>query len=359
MIYREVDILAGQTVADSGTKTIDLDVTEPITELEALIGVTNGASENDDKTPQTIVSKIEIVDGGTVYSSLSGQEACGVFFYDAGKYPPHWYSEAASEGQSVTIPIHFGRFLGDPDYNFNPAALRNPQLKVTWNKDSAHLTNTVTLGVRAKVLTDQAAASQCIFTKSVRSFTSASSGDEPTDLPTDYPIRRLLIRPYSTGEVPASIITNFKLDCDQGKLVVFNISGWGLCEEVEKTFGYAHVRRTLVLDNDDYTETWIGNCFAGSGACKDGGYLVNLWCSGNPKAWSHVVSHAGTGGSDVEVEALFYGALPENIFAYQFGRPDDPATWFPAPSFRNVKLILKQGIASADVSILVQQVRGY
>jgi len=357
MQYRDVDILASKSVGDAGTETIDLDVMDPITELSILIDLTNGGSALTDDTPTEIVTKIELVDGGTVYSSVTGAQAVAAYFYDAGRYPPHWYDEALSAGQHITIPLRFGRFLGDPLRNFDPSRLRNPQLKVTWAKLSAHLTAYVKLGVRAKILDGVSGAGACLLNQAVRAFTTAGSGIESTELPTDYPIRRLYVHPLYGTEVPPYIITNFKLDCDEGKFIAFDHDGWAMVEEAEKQFGYGQVRRNLIVTTGDNHDTQWGNCIAAMLAAGVQGDIVSGNTSGNRACLCYTMTHAGGAAAAVPTEALFTGCLPEGMFGYGFGLPDDPATWFPAPAYRKVKLLLTQGIASATCTILVQQDR--
>jgi hypothetical protein len=357
MQYRDVDILSSKTVGDSGTETVDLDVTDPITELAVVVGVTNDSSAVDGKIPTNIITKVELVDGGTVLASLTGPELAADFCYNAGRYPPHWYDEQATNGQSVTLPMRFGRFLGDPLRNFDPTRFRNPQIKVTWAKASGHASGSVTLGVRAKLLADVPGASSCLFTKAVRGFTSASSGVEETELPTDYPIRRLYVGAYLQDNVPASILTHFKLDCDGGKFIAFDMGSWAMCEEAERAFGYFHVRQFVKASNGDTKDCWLGNALYAALSAGDPGYISNAIASGNPFAYIWSYSHAGAAASAILFEMGAFGCLPHSVFAYPFGLPDDPSTWLNAGAYRSVKLLLTQGTASCPVSILVQQDR--
>lgn len=64
--YREVELLARKTLGDSGTETIDINVDEPITQMTVRFGVTNEAAVARSVPVDSVVSKIEIVDGGQV-----------------------------------------------------------------------------------------------------------------------------------------------------------------------------------------------------------------------------------------------------------------------------------------------------
>ena len=357
MQYREVDILAKETVADSGTKSIDLDVTDPVTELSVGLDLTNGAADVAAHNPTAVITKIEIVDGGTVYASLTGEEVAAIYAYRTGRYPPHWYSETLSEGQWTFLPLRFGRFLGDPLRSFNPAALRNPQLKVTWAKHSQHLTGTIQLTVKARLLSDVAPAPSCLFPKAVRTFTTAGSGVEHTELPTDYPIRTLFVRMWLSGVLPNGALTNFKLDCDAGRFIAFDMSGNDMKDLVESIYPHIWVRQFIEASNADQIQTWMGAAYAGSGAIAGGAYKTQLWCSGNPYAVIYGSDYNNAAFDDQKVEINAMGSLPHNTFAYPFGLPEDPATWFNVAAYRKVDLQLTQAESGGECSILVEQDR--
>jgi len=356
-MYRDVDILPKKLVGDSGTETVDIDVTDPITELSITLDLTNGGAKALNRPPQNFISKIEVVDGGTVYASLTGPEAFAVFFYETGHVPVHLFSEVASEAQAVILPLRFGRFLGDPLRNFDPTKLRNPQVKVTWAKDALHLASSLYLTVKAKLLSGVPGASSCLLVNDVRSWTTAASGDEDTELPTDYPIRRLFVRPWLSEPCAANILSRYKIDCDAGKFIPLDMSGWDLQEEIERIFGYAHIRHDIYATNADKKQTWLGYTMGASVATAASGYIANLWCSKNSYGVIYGFKHDGTGMDEQKCEMLVYGCLPHNVFCIPFGLPEDPATWLPATAFKSVKLRVTQAEADATAYIAVQQDR--
>jgi len=357
MMYRDVEILSTVTVADSGTKTVDLDVTEPITELVVRVKLTNESSHNINKIPTLIVSKLEIVDGGTVYASLDGPQAAAGYFYETGQYPNHSYHERQDWGQDVHIPLRFGRFLGDPTRNLDVSRLRNPQLKITWAKDTLHLTNTVQLGVRARVMGDVAGASAALLTKSVRAFTTVGSGIEETELPTEYPIRRLFIQPYALATPPHYVLSQFKLDCDAGKFIPFDLDIYEWMALTEQERGHCTVRQRPMITNQEYRESYIGRTYWGTAFSPSTQYMTGCSCAlqSNPLIYANF--HDGTPASDLGLECGFVGTYPHNVMCLTFGLPDDPATWFNAAAFRKVLLKLTQVSAAATCTILVQQDR--
>jgi len=357
MQYRQVDILSRENVADSGTKSIDLDVLDPITELAITFDLKNGAADVAAHLPVAAVTRIELVDGGTVYASLTGEEAVAIFAYQTGHYPAHWYSETLSENQSVTIPIRFGRFLGDPLRNFNPAKLRNPQLKITWATDAQHLTAYCYLTVRGRILEGVAGAPSCLLPKAVRTFTTAASGIETTELPTEYPIRTLYVRDWLAGACPRNILSNWKLDCDEGKFIAFDITGENLQREIEDIYGYLEIRQNVEATNADQIQAWLGAAYGGYASIAGGAYKTQVWASGNPYVVVYGSDYNNAAFDDQKVELTCRGSLPHSTFAIPFGLPDDPASWFNAAAYRKVKLLLTQGEADCEASIVVVQDR--
>ncbi len=357
MQYRDVNVQPVMAVVNTGTATIDLDVTSPLTELSVVMALTNGGAALNGQLIPRIVQRIELVDGGTVYSSLSGPQLAADFFYNTGRYPPHWMDEAANAGQNFTFPMRFGRYLGDPLRNFDPTKLRNPQIRVTWAADPLHLAGSLTLGIRAKIMEGVPGASSCLFTTDVRDFVTVAAGIDVTELPTDLVIRRLYVAPWLALTAPAAIINWYRLDCDEGKFIAFDRSGWDCIEDIEQAFGYCRTRVHVNANNAQTKDVCIGNTMGASVARADGTRFICAWCSGSNWAAPHGATDAGVLIANIPCEILTYGSLPHSVLGFGFGVPDDPASWLNAAAYRKIKLLLTQGIAGATCSLLVQQDR--
>jgi hypothetical protein len=352
MLYRDILVLDDKSVDDSGTYTQDLNIPQPITELTIDMELKNGTSIVHDEPVEKAISKIEIVDGGETYFSLTGQEAVAAACFDTGHWPTHRYNESLSEYQRITIPIRFGRWLGDPLLAFTPKKLDNPQVKVTWAKASGHLTGYVTLGIWAKIMEDLAAPGQCLFWKDVESFTSASSGDKDVKLPHDYPYRRLLIRAYKSDTIPTNILTNFKLVCDMDVFKPFDLNVKEFRYLMQNFFGPYMLKKMDRVSQNSYDQTWMaGDTFAAF-AAEGGGSGGLAWATG-----SIMYQQTAAIGADIRAEVLIWGYMPHCCFAHQFGDPDDPESWFPTKKFGEEILWLTQGAESATVSVAVQQPR--
>jgi len=355
MRYREVELLATKTVADSGTETVDVDVLEPITAIIVNLDLTNGGSAVADAPPESIISKIEIVDGGRVLVSLSGQQAVAAAVLERGGWPDHWYDERANSGQSISIPLFFGRWDGDETFAFNPQAYSNPQVKVTWAKASGHATGGVQLGVMARVMEDVAAPSQALFWKTVRTFTSAASGEEPTDMPMENPWRRLLIRAYLTDQSPWQILTRFKLDCDAGKFIPLDLTTTRLINVMRTLFGFTSHKSTIRRADNAAVQPWLGSDTQAQVTPEAIDAVARIWLAGGSVGVLRAINTAGGYLGVGTYEVLFSGTLPHSSFCYQFGDFDIAESWFPSAAYKGAKLKLTQGAANAAVAIILQE----
>lgn len=355
LTYREVDLYPLKVVSDAATETIDLNLTEPITELEIAIKVQNTGVVCDDVPPERIISKIEIVDGGKVYLSMAGLEAMAVATYEKGRWPTTWLYEGADGNQRAWIPIQFGRFLGDEKYSFNPRALLNPQLKITWAKDTLHLTNQVELGVFAKVMQGVPAVGEALMTRSIRTFQTADGGVEPTELPTDRPYRRLFIGGEKAANSIASIFSQYKLNCDVGKLIIFDLGQRKMIARCENEFGFFSYRKHDFPHNGRNVKTWLGRTMACSLDVTAVAVMASGYTTSGDVYTAYLYDDSGASQSDISAVAWLSGSFPQYILCYQFGRKDDPETWFNPSPYGQVKLELTQAIADADARILLQQ----
>lgn len=358
MHYREVVLEDDKTLADSGTETFDLNIRDPITEILLKYKVKNNTALAQRKEPEATISKIELVDGGQTYLSMTGQEAVAVAAYEMGNWPPCWYNEAANGNQRIAIPLRFGRFLGDPEFGFDPTRLNNPQLKFTWAKDSLHKTGEVSLGILAKVMEGVPSPAKCLLTKAVESWTGGASGVKRVDLWSDYAYRRLFIRSYLYGTVIETLISHLKLSCDADKLVIFD------CDDAEfqEILRSAGPRFQLhKMDRDEnaglsYHNALMDGRVVAIGTPGTQYLIVYVWASGANYYTMRIIDSITQTDVNCAVDVLVTGEFPHATYCYQFGRPNDPETWFNAPAYKDIDLNLTEGGAAAN-SVLVQQPR--
>lgn len=368
MRYRHAYIEDQKVLANSGTEVIDIRVTDPITELLIQVYATNWGGRNINSPIARCVSKIELVDGSDILFSLSGQQAIALAFYDAGRMPARKMAEWAGYSQVDHFPIRFGRFLGDPVLAFDPTKFTNPQLKITWDLAEINAIDTAgfvsgsgRLTVIAKIMEEAGAApTGFLMNKEHYSFATADSGDENIDLPTDYPYRKLLVRPYLTLNQIADVITDLKLTVDQGKFIPFDLHSFDLTRMMQNWFGKATQELYFSCDSGDVRELWMDmelEAYPTPGEAQPWTFsILNSWAG-------HCTIYSYTGdGSPIDGVygfLLVRGRCVESSFCYPFGRQDVIEEAFKAPGFNSVRLVLTQDIAAAAASVVLQQIRSY
>lgn len=357
MYFREVQIEDDKSVGDSGTLTVDINIKDPITALIVRFKVKNGAATVVNEPVEVQISKVELVDGGQVYYSLNGPMAVAAACYGLGKWPHSWYDERANNNQRINFPLLFGRYLGDPEFGFDPTRLVNPQLKITWADQALYLDDQHQIGITARVMEGVPAPSKCLLWKEIEAWTSAASGVHTVDLPTDYPYRALLIRPYEAGTIPTSVITNFKLDCDVGKLIPFDLASHEFRDVIKQYDGPFQYRNFCRGSHATLREAWLGETFGVQATPESNGYMAFTYTAFWSFYYMNVMLHDGTDSPTVAAQVVPNGLFPHSCYKYPFGVENDPATWFNARGFGDIDLKLTEGSINAAVAVAVQQPR--
>jgi len=253
MNYRNTKILAEKTLTGSGTETIDVNIKDIISRIILKWEITM-AGYGMDSYPHTDITKIELVDGSDVLFSLNGGQCQALCIYDR-KIPSlngGWYVNA--NNVTSIYGIDFGRFLFDKLLALDPNVLRNLQLKVTYDSDVMDTGATEgRLEVLAEVF-DEKVISPVGFlsAKELHSRTPPASGYWYVDLPTDYPIKKMLVQGFYKANEPYTVVTEARLDEDNEKRVPFD---WDLEDYervmqgeqipiLERIYGYADTAST-------------------------------------------------------------------------------------------------------------------
>lgn len=367
MRIRDTVIENDKTLGDSGTETIDINLTDPITELAIKMKATNYATvDNVDSPIAKCISKIELVDGSDVLFSLSGSLAQASFLYDTGKLPFRALQTAHAYEQHDHFPIRFGRHLYDQEMAFNPKAFQNPQLKVTWNlgavntvDSDGYAAGTARLSVIARVMEESPAPAGFLMSKEVQNWTTAAGGDERINMPVDYPYRRLIVRAFESNVEILTSITNLKLSVEGDRYVVFNLTPLQVIEMMIANYGKVTLEQKDFAGNADVRESWLGWDERAQACAADVGIIVSVWQAWKGRIVYLVINHDGTTPLDQIINLSVRGTCYENTLAYPFGRPNDPATWLQAQAHRNIQLFVTQGDGGAAASVVVQQYRPY
>jgi len=361
MNYRYLELLGLMDIDADQTVKIDLDMADPISEILLDTRVTNGAGGGEDSTnhPIASVTKVEIVDGSDVLFSLDGFETEALDIYHSGKHPRGgWYNYLPSSPTDRQTAISFGRYLWDPILAFNPGKFSNPQLKITFDYDAGGMApSKCELSVLAAVFDEKAITpTGFLMTKEIKRWTTVAADHEYTDLPTDYPYRKLLLQDRYASNPPYWMFGNIKLSEDQDKKVVVNgefrdlMFGMGrenaYLEELWTVVGTAGGRVYHVTPTSNVTgvaNTWAENVLgADMGVYNgDGGYL---------EAWT---------GGEANIQIRVAGWAPHGTIQIPFGLQDTIEDWYDVTKIGSLKLDITDGVSDGTSKIFIQQHRAY
>ena len=350
----------------AGTKTYNLDFTDPISEIDLLFEATNGGTSNKNNPIEANISKIEIVDGGSVLWDLPGDVALAYWSHLNQSLAQAYRSGAASDAVCQPISIRFGRDLYDPELAFNPNAHKNPQLKVTFDEATIRaagatgfVSDSFNLSIMVKLMENAASPSGFLSCREVQTFTSVASGDTKVELPTDKSIRALMVRVYKAGVHPSTDITRYKLSCDGGKFIPFDLYYRNLRDYMSEYFKPVLVPQYSVTDNGEAHETWIADGFAEFIRAHSAQHIVGAGTHAGGQLTVSIYTDAGVG---VDGSAVHFGVvgLPfHQTYIYPFGRLNEMTEWFDARAFNKADLFLTNGGAGAEVNVAVQQLYTY
>jgi hypothetical protein len=366
MRTREEYLEKSLTLTDSGTRTINLDFSDPVTEIVLQFDATNGATSNLYNPLRRNVTKVEVIDGGDVLWSAPGHILAGLFAHLHGTVPGEYYTEQGTDSPIEILPIRFGRYINDEMFAFNPRGFRNPQLKIEWNLANVravgatgYVTGSLKFTAKAMVMEDVPPPTHLLTAKDVQDFTTAASGDYRLDLPTDYPLRALLIRAYEKGVDLRSSLTNFKLSADGGKFVPFDISSGFLANQMLERLGVLTHSQNVRLVNDDFVQTYIGLSIQGQVQAQESPYFISTDAWWKSQVFMRVHNQAGAAAGPIRGVVTDFGTCYENCWVMPFGRLNDPESWLQAQAYESLRLYLTQGNADAAASVLVQEARPY
>jgi len=367
MFYRQTYLADNQVLADSGTLTLDINVTDPITALWLKFQCFNGGTSNRMNTLAECISAVEVIDGADVLYSLDGPEALALACYQLGKMPRQEVDEQPDAVVTLTFPILFGRYIGDSEYAFDPARFVNPQIRISWNLSAvravgadAFLAASLQLSAVAHVMEGAPTPARLLMSKEIYTWPSVAGATQYIDMPTDYPWRGIMLRGVLWGNPWHWMWDQLRINCDGGKFIAMNQRGWDTINQMTMFQERFHYRHDFYANNGDVLATIVGEfetVILQPAAIID---CVTEYTSTGAGGGSLQVVTAGAGDATLRhFMADVTGYNPYDCLYLPFGRQDVPSDWFPATTFKGVKFEVRTGVAAADMHIVVVQDRSY
>ena len=359
MNNRLTTIFAQKTYSADATEIIDINLSDPISQLLFDFQVYASAAGSMTLHPLACFTKIELVDGSDVLFSLTGLEMEALDWYCNKAFREAWNIALTGNYMVRPVGINFGRFLGDPEFAFDPTQFKNPQLKVSMDINGGGLTSTYNkLGVHAYCFDQKAVSPRGFFmSKEIKSYVPTGTGHEYTDLPTDYPYRKILIKCQTAGTEPGQLLTNFKLTEDQDKRVVFDHPSntirqviMGAYPQVQESYLFADAatQRYLMIAPTQEVTAW-----ATEWAEAAGGHDHSIY-DGDGGRLKIIASAVGD-----NLMVGVQGRLPHGVFCIPFGDQMDPEDWYDVTQIKSLKADITHAAATGGIQIFLEQLRKY
>jgi len=355
--YLEKDV----SLANSGERTVDIKMQDPITALFLEMRCANGASHNQNNPIHATIDAVEIIDGSTVLWSLDGFEMLGMVCGQLGFMPHQRFSELPGDVATLSLPILFGSFIGDTVRSFDPLRFLNPQVRIKWNLANLQAVGAggfadegLTMTLIAVVM--EGAPKPSSLLKAHQHYTyTAAAGIEYRDLPRDHPYKAMMIRAVATTSHWYEVISNLKLDLDGGSKVPLDLA----TEDLQYLLFMRQPRlecRQVFWQGDAGTiypvlkEVEHGGLISESGTNMDIGYYNYEYGQQTIDVYSGTtVNPDGT-----NIGASITGFFPYHCVYIPFGDPLNPAEWFQAQQYGSVRLELT-GLLARSIYICLLQ----
>lgn len=358
MNYRLATLLAHESIATAGTKTLDLTLKDLISRINLQVKATNNGSAPT-AHPAAIISKIEVVDGSDVLFGLSGKELLAMQFYSTRQTPFVINNYLDNVMNVVNYEIHFGRYLYDPLLALDPTKFTNPQIKVTHNLASGGSSpDACTLEITADIFDQKAATLQgFLMSKENVSYSLVASANEYIDLPVDYNMRKLIIMSHAGDKQPWEQYNEVKLSEDNDRRVPVNDRTSDLVKYM--TACWPPLREyiegvALTTTRDFYVMSTYEMEFSGVAMGFAAGYLTSDYAYGG--------NIDIRGSASCNFKALVQGYCPFGALVIPFGDQQLIEDWYNLADVGNLRLTLKAGSSPGSNStcqVLTEQLRTY
>lgn len=362
MNYRLTDIQSTLTLTDDRTDTYDINVKDVISRIVVHLRGTNADSVPDGH-PAKGISKIELVDGSDVLFSLSGEQAQAVDFYDTGHVPLNVVSYVNANVWTAVINMNFGRFLWDTELALDPKKFNNLQLKVTHKvadtAGSSSNSSTSSLAIFAHVFDEKIVSPRgFLMNKEIKAYVIGSNNSyEYTDMPTDYPYRRMMIQALEAGYDITSVIKEFKLSEDNDKRIPFLISVSSYLKIVTPEYGKWSEAVVCAVTTGNVAFYTAVDYEYSLGHLETVNVNTTMQCTAYPLGGRFYLE--GEGATEGVVTIGGYG--PHGCVPFFCGQQDDIADWYDVRKIGSLRTRTKAGSlgGTATAKIVVQQYRTY
>lgn len=357
MNYRHAEILAAEDLGEAGTKPIAITLSDVISRMTVVFKPVGGSTTILGH-PILGISKIELIDGSDILHSLSGKEGQALNIFDSKNPVVQEIDYRVGGTPLIYYNLDFGRWLWDEQLAFDPKRFENPQLKITWDENAydASVSSHAFLVFGHVFDQKDVSPSGFLMAKEIKSYTGVAGGNEYTDLPTDYPLRKLLLQGELAGSGVRAVIEELRLSEDNDKRIPISGDIHNLRSFLDPLVPDAVdiVRGTIAASSTtQYCTAHNLVVVSPNTQVVDEAIRVGP-CSGG-RFTAKMQTTAGV------VEFQIRGKNPHGCICIPFGNQDAIEDWYDVTRLGSLKLRIKggSGAASSTTRIVTQQIRRY
>lgn len=360
MKYREAQLLVGEDVGASGTKVIDINVTQPVSQIDITFKTTKASNGMSAGSPANI-SKIELVDGSKRLVSLSGYELQALAYYSRPGIVCDHGQHISTLSEYDTYPIMFGRWLWDRDLAFLPTKFTNPQLRITYDEDVSDTSVTTNeLEIWAHIF-DELAISPMGFLSAIEHY-DYTCGDADSyktiELPDDRVIRQILVRAYQAGYEPWYQIDEARLDEATMDRIVWEYTNLENYYRRMKSRWPLIVQQLAILSDTGGLDFYVPMTDYYSGVLGIGlGSTTEIYHDGASSRGGKI---SITGSANINLLGLAFGYLPWHTYQFPMGMRDVIEDWYdPSGKKPRLRLRASTGGTSGTGEVVLEELHKY
>lgn len=361
MNYRLATLYARTDHSSDTTIPIEIEFQDPISEFVIQLEVTNSTSVST-AHPVGAITKIEIVDGSNVLFSLSGRQADALDWYSrGGKFRANW-NYAMNGGNSTRIfGLRFGRWLWDDQLALNPKKFKNLRMNITLDIDAGGNTGSHNFITVWANMFDEKIISPLGFlmSKEIKAYTMGAASHEYTDLPTDYPYRKMLIQSLTAGTEPGQQLDTLKLSEDMDKRVILDTNMNNIMRSLAALYP--------LVEEDWYYGMALGSSDLYVAPTQQVTATGNQW---RDTAIDAILAFYDGDGGQLDCDCYAHAAnaqihvkgnLPHGVWEIPFGKQDEIDDWYDVTKVGSLRVdILSASGGDGDpANIFLQQYRLY
>jgi len=360
MNYREIELLARTTYSADAVETIDLDMKDPISQIQITHEPHNTNQNTSTAHPAACVTDITLKDGSDILYNLSGYQAQAADYYHNNKAPFGRFRGLNDNTSTMLYNINLGRTMWDKELALDPSNFSNLQLQVTTDMDAGGCApDAGYLTVTASLFDEKKIEPVGFFThKEHKTYSGGSATHEKVNLPTDNAYRMLMLRCLTVDHNATALYDTIKIDQDNGKKVPIDLTS-------------AELMQAIMGRWIPYEETLL---FPGYTAAKNWHRAPTHEVHGASQGWHGAsalyYSAYGTSGGRMAVTAsgqgpngqiVTRGYNPHGAIAIPFGDLQDIDDWYEMEDIESlvVDTLNKSDGSGETFEIFSQQLRRY